>query len=356
MAIMEPTVIDVNARTGMVSADGHAIEPPDLWVERLPRELQDAAPRVEYIESEQVLIVNGERRTLPGLNLDFPENHPDALDPARRAEVLASQGVAAEVLYPQWSMLLYGLDDSQLQTAVLRAYNEWLAEFAAAAPGHFIGVGLLPVHDVGAAIEGLAHAVEIGLPGVALPSKRKDLAFNDDRFEPLWDAIEASTLPLSLHVAPTLVHWGKGAIGANIVNNLSPFRGIFPIFVFSGILERHPGLRLVLTEGGISWVASTLYDMDLVYERFNSFLRPRLEAAPSEIWRRQCYATFQDDPVGLATIDRIGVQNVLWAADYPHPEGTYPRTQQIVSEQFAHLPDADTAAIVGGNARSLWRV
>lgn len=354
MTITERPPTDIPVRTGMISADGHAIEPPDLWAERLPPRLRDVAPRVEYVEREQVLVVNGERRNLPGLNLDFPENHPDALDPVRRAAVLKSQGITREVLYPQWSMLLYGLDDPELQVAVLRTYNEWLAEFGTAAPGHFIGVGLLPVHDIGAAVEGVDHAKELGLRGVALPSKRNDLAYNDDRFEPLWSAIEQSGMPLSLHVAPTLVHWGSGAIGANIVNNLSPFRGIYPIFVFSGILERHPQLRLVLTEGGISWVASTLYDMDLVYERFNTFLRPRLGIAPSEIWRRQCYATFQDDPVGLAALDHIGVKNVLWAADYPHPEGTYPRTQEIVADQFAGLPEDQVEAIVGGNARAIW--
>lgn len=341
--------------TNMVSADGHAVEPPNLWVDRLPSALRDRAPRVQYVDGEEQLILVGEKRKILGINLDLPLNYPDALQPASRASALATQGVVAEVLYPQWTMMLYGLGDPELQVAVLRAYNEWLAEFCKQQPGRFVGIGLLPVHDVKSAIEGLDHANNLGLAGVALPSSPKGRAYNEPDFEPLWDAIEQSGLPLSLHVGGDLVHMGPGAIGANVTRNLSPFRNIFPLFVFSGILERHPGLKLVLTEGGISWIASTIYDMDMVFDRFYSYLRPTIKVRPSEIWHRQCFATFQDDPVGLETLGRIGAHTVLWAADYPHPEGTFPHTREVLGQQFAGISDADVTLITGGNARRIWQ-
>jgi predicted TIM-barrel fold metal-dependent hydrolase len=341
-------------RRNLISGDGHVIEPDDLWLERLPAELRASAPQVRLEEKGRVLVVNDERRNIPGLNFDFPLAYPWAVDPVERAAVLEEQGIGAETLYPQWAMLLYGLEDSDLQTAVLRAYNEWLADFCAAAPGRFIGIGLLPIHDMVAAREEIEHVQALGLKGVSIPSKRKDLRYNDETFEPLWEAIERSGFPVSLHVAPTIEHWGKGAIAANITMNLGPFRSIWPIFVFSGILERHPGLRMVLTEGGIHWVAGTLYDMDMIHERFGEFLRPRLSVKPSEIWRRQCFATFQEDPVGIQVLDWIGAGNVVWGADFPHPEGTYPRTQELIASQFEKLPEEQVDAIVGGNARELW--
>lgn len=339
---------------GMISSDGHAVEPPDLWQERVSARLKDRAPRVEYIDGEEHLIVIGEKRKILGVNLDLPLNYPESLQPHTRAAALAGQGIRTEVLYPQWTMMLYGLQDEELQVAVLRAYNEWLAEFVNSEPGRFVGVGLLPVHDVGAALEGLSHAKSLGLGGVAIPSAAKGIPYNDKRMDPFWDAVEASGLPLSIHVGGELVHMGRGAIGANITRNLSPFRNLFPLFVFSGVLEKRPDLKLVLTEGGISWIAGTLYDMDMVYDRFKAYLRPSIEMRPSDIWRRQCFATFQDDPVGLQTLDWIGTENVLWAADYPHPEGTYPDTQVVLNRQFAAVPPEARRSIVCDNAVRLW--
>jgi predicted TIM-barrel fold metal-dependent hydrolase len=238
----------------------------------------------------------------------------------------------------------------------LRAYNDWLSEFCAGAPGRFIGIALLPIHDMEAAEHELGHVIDIGLPGVSIPSKRTDLRYNSRFFDPLWAMIEESGLPLSLHVAPTLEHRGRGAAAANITMNLAPFRSIWPLFVFSGILERHPSLTMVLTEGGIGWLPSTLYDMDVIYDRYGEMLEPRLELRPSEYWRRQCRATFQEDPTGLDHIDRIGAETILWGADYPHPEGTYPHTSEILRRQFdgAGVSEADRELILGENARRIW--
>lgn len=340
--------------TELISADGHAVEPEDLWVERLSPRWRDVAPRVQLEDGGKVLTVLGQRRNIPALNIDHPVNYPWLADPIERAERLRAEGINGEVLYPQWAMLLYGIDDPDLQTEVLRAYNEWMAEFSAAVPGHYVGVGLLPIHDMTAAIEEIEHVKALGLRGLNIPSKRSDLRYNSSFFDPLWPAIEASGLPLSLHVAPTIEHRGRGAVAANITMNLGPFRNIFPIFVFSGILDRHPELKLVLTEGGIGWIAPTLLDMDMVYERYFDHLDPKLETKPSEIWRRQCFATFQEDVAGLRLLDLIGSQTVLWGADFPHPEGTYPHTQEILERLSAGLMPGDADAVFGGNARRLW--
>lgn len=340
----------------MISADGHVIEPEDLWTSRLPSRFREVAPQVRQTDDGRALIVNGQRRDIPGLNIDFPAEFEGATNPIDRARHLDSEDIEAEVLYPQWAMLLYGIDDGELQSEVLRAYNDWLAEFCAAAPGRFIGIGLLPIHDMDAAERELRHVQELGLRGVSIPSKRTDVRYNSRFFNPLWAMIEEAELPVSLHVAPTIEHRGMGAIAANITMNLGPFRSIWPIFVFSGVLERHPALKMVLTEGGIGWLPSTLYDMDVIYDRYGAFLEPKLELRPSEYWRRQCLATFQEDPVGLDQIGRIGAETVLWGADFPHPEGTYPNTAEILRRQFdeAAVSDVDRELILGENARRVW--
>ena len=340
----------------LISCDGHIQEAADLWQKRLGTEFLDRAP---YLgpgpEGEDVLYFEGKARHVRGLPQTACQR-AGLYDVIARAEDLESQGIDVEVLYPQWTMVLYhlGLQEPAFEKAVLHAYNDWLAEQVALVPDRFVGVGLLPVHIVDDALEELEHVVSLGLAGVSIPQSRPEVRYNDEAYEPLWAAIAASGRPLAIHGGLSMEHRGPGAVGANVTRNLSSFRNTFPLFIFSGILDRHPNLRMVLTEGGIGWLPSTLYDMDMLYQNEIYDTGPELSLLPSELWRRQCYATFMDDPAGLRLLDLIGAETLLFGADYPHPEGVFPNTQRVIAEQFAGMPEPVVDQILSENPRRLW--
>src|SRR5207247_2433318 len=105
----------------------------------------------------------------------------------------------------------------------------------------------------------------------------------------------------------------------------------------SGVLERHPKLCVVMVECGSGWLAWVLHAMDDAYREHHVFVRPKLALLPSEYFRRQGAVTFQRDPVGLANLPFTGDRSLMWRSDYPHPEGTWPHSQEVLARQLEGL-------------------
>jgi predicted TIM-barrel fold metal-dependent hydrolase len=170
----------------------------------------------------------------------------------------------------------------------------------------------------------------------------------------MWTAIEEAGLPLNFHISESPDDNGPGGLGAYLAVSQQPFRKQWSYLVFSGILERHPGLQVVFAEGGISWIPSALDHADRIHHRFDRWLEPRLPRPPSEYWWRQCRATFMEDPRGVEQLAHIGADRVLWSSDYPHPEGTGDATAGVLARLRADVGDARCAAITGATAASLY--
>ena len=170
----------------------------------------------------------------------------------------------------------------------------------------------------------------------------------------MWDAIEESGYPLSFHIGENVTTRGAGALGTFQIQTFAPFRRLFGLMTFSGILERHPNLKIVFTEGGVHWVPAALFDADRIYRYFETEMRPKLANMPFYCWWQNCYATFQEDPIGLELLKYIGPHKVLWASDYPHPESTLGYTGQTLRDIFAATDEASARAIEGGNAVDDW--
>jgi predicted TIM-barrel fold metal-dependent hydrolase len=124
----------------------------------------------------------------------------------------------------------------------------------------------------------------------------------------------------------------------------------------SGVLERHPALRVGMVECGAGWLAWTLDAMDDIYREHRAWVRPVLREEPSAYFRRQGFVTFQRDPVGLANAGRTGAGCLLWGSDYPHPEGTFPDSLAVLERQFAGLPQELTDRVVFRNAAELYAI
>jgi predicted TIM-barrel fold metal-dependent hydrolase len=122
--------------------------------------------------------------------------------------------------------------------------------------------------------------------------------------------------------------------------------------IFSGALERYPGLKVVLGEAGIGWIPYVLWRMDAEWE--DQFKDLALTMSPSGYWHRQCWATYQTDPIGVKLLDELGADRVMWGSDFPHPDGVWPDSQEFIQRELGHLPAATRHKVVCDNAARLY--
>jgi predicted TIM-barrel fold metal-dependent hydrolase len=127
---------------------------------------------------------------------------------------------------------------------------------------------------------------------------------------------------------------------------------ILTSMIFGSVLERYPRIRLVLGEAGIGWIPYVLWRMDAEWE--DQFKDLSLKMAPSEYWKRQCWATYQTDPIGIKLLDELGVDKIMWGSDFPHPDGVWPDSTEYIQRELGHLPAAVQHKIVCENAARLY--
>jgi predicted TIM-barrel fold metal-dependent hydrolase len=234
-------------------------------------------------------------------------------------------------------------------------------------------VAILNWWDAAAARDNIQAIKDLGFKLMMIPVLPRNVEYNDPALEPLWSAIEESGIPVSFHISENLrPEHGPGGLGTTLLMTLSGhhFRRVFGLLTFSGVFERHPELKVVFTEGGLGWVAPTLFEADKAYRDFETELDSRaggfaftkdIDGAvfqkpaqlPSHYWFQNCYATFQWDPVGLDQLDRIGWDRVMWATDYPHRESSLGYTSGVLRDIFNTTTVEKAQAIVGGTATKL---
>lgn len=356
---------DLPPGTILASADSHLLEPAD-WRDRMPAKFRDRAPR-SWIDSDGLM-----RYTYDGAEVIdhfgacVSTGGEGMKDLAIRIADMDAEGISKDLLFPQWSFaILSGVSEAHADApgrnpeyamAYIRAYNQYLAEVCAQYPDRLYGVGILNFWDPSSAIDNIAEIKDLGLRGVTIPTGPPGVRYNDAKMEPLWDAIEGSGLPLSFHVGERVDMSGMGTLGTGLMQNFCPYRKLWSLLTFSGILERHPAMKVIFTEGQLHWIPGALQDADQHYDSFGSLLQPRLAHRPSHYFFQNCYATFQEDPVGLGSLSQIGADRVLWSTDYPHSESVVGRCQDA-AYAVAQVTSADDArAILGGNAITMWNM
>ncbi|MBI5949491.1 MAG: amidohydrolase [Chloroflexi bacterium] len=341
----------------VVSADSHIMETEDLWKDRLPDRFKDRAPRL-YYDDDGFSHLEAEGRLLdtPGLNTMLVEGREGMRDPHVRIRDIDAEGVDKEIIFPQRTLSLAGLQDLELRDACMKTYNEWLADYCKFAPDRFYGVGILNWWEPEKAKDNLQELKGLGYHAIEIPSSPPGVYYNSRASEPLWDAIEESGYPLSFHIGENVQTRGLGALGTFQMQQFSPFRRLFGLLAFSGILERHPKLKVVFTEGGVHWVPAALFDADRIYRDFETEVNPKLANMPSYYWWQNCYATFQEDPVGMQLIDQVGHGKAIWASDYPHPESTLGYSAQTVRDVIAACGPDVGKKVIGGTAVDLWNL
>jgi predicted TIM-barrel fold metal-dependent hydrolase len=373
----------------VISADDHIDLqwlPRDLWQERVPPAWRDRAPRVVETAEGPYWVCGTDRwdpwggrkgaaGAMGGRRLALERGgvlEPGVLRPTTTALRLADMdrdGIDATVMYGPIVPLL--IPDPELRRICYRAYNDWLAAFCATAPERLVGAGLVPLDDPKSAADEVFYLRKVGIRTCMLLAARVELPLWEEAWEPFWEAAAETEIPLGFHLGGGLrtVAWSgpkatkPGNMGVRVACSSLQMDEPLAAVIFSGALERHPTLRIVLAEVGIGWLPYMLERMDDTYDKFldaEEYWRRQgglaLTRPPSEYFRRQVWATFQTDQVGVRLLDRLGEERVMWASDYPHADSTWPDSRQAIEENLRDVSPAARRRILCDNARQLYRL
>lgn len=382
-----------------ISADSHALETPEVF-EGLAEKFGDDAPRVVHTEGEgdSIVIPSTPARTrniaimaLAGTRLDYatpvPREHatkpsggsitdpeiqayftggyaamrPGLADPARRPEDQDIDGVSAEVIYPGW-FPMFSLPDVDLLVALQRNYNDWTHDQYVKSNGRLIGLAPLPVQRPETAVEELKRVINMGIKGVVIPSNApRGLKYSDDVYDPMWALAEEAGLPIAFHVAcmSHVPEWLKASADRDpIVHYAGSSQLIHDTMVelmVRGVCAKHPNLKFVLAEFNAGWVAHWLDKAQQGWQR--EYSKDPSSTPPVdvlEIWKRQFFATIEDDNAALGTRDLIGEETLLWGSDYPHTDSTWPCSASVIDEMFENYSAETRDKITRTNVANLY--
>jgi len=286
-------------------------------------------------------------------------------DAKARLQDLDQDGVHASVLYSEVSAFRYLYMLERGASDATRAFNTMLLEFASEDPSRLIVSGQIPIHDVDAAVQEVEWFAKAGGKSLQLPLFPPELGlpdYWDRRYDALWAKIEEVDLPVCCHIGlntqlealakrdPTPQ---KGVLVLGTALSTSEALGMF---ILGGVFERFPGLRLVFVEPGIGWVPWWLEMADDLVLRQN-YAFPAIKQLPSHYFHKNVHLTFIDEPFAYENAKRsLGVENVMWSSDYPHPVSSWPTSQSTFDRMFAGIPTEDAELIGFRNAERVWRL
>ena len=326
------------------SADSHVMEPPDLWLNALPKRLADRAPRSERGEKYEILYIDGKQIDRQ-LN-DFMDamRPPGFKDLTIRLQDLDQEGVWSQLAFPSMGFWTVEITDRELARAVAGAWNDWSHSEIMQKQDRIFTPAIVPLADVDDAVKELERSAERGFRAVFLPcGTRADQEWGLAKWEPLWAAAARAGMVLAFHIGTggeNIVYRGPGG-AVNYMETTYPGMRVVSHMVAGGALDRHPDLKVLIAEGGAAWVPAIGDRMDEAYRQHGMFVRPRLNRLPSEIVRAQVYASFQHDVSAVQVMEATNYHNVLWGDDYPHLEGTYGHTQETLRGLFTGVSPGD---------------
>lgn len=370
---------------GTIDADGHVLEPPDLWEDYLPAALRERALRIrvdadgyEYLEidgrpsrrsrrgSIGVLGAMGDEDQRPRPDRRYADNMPyGAGDAKERIALLDRENLDASLLYPTLGLLWeWELTDPELSLAYCSAYNRWIADFCRDSGGRLVPIAQLTLLDPEGSARELERAVRDGCKGAWVnPFNHRRVLHGHSDHDVLHAKCVELDVPLAIH--PTFTPHDKPAEGifdwprhAVMLSGALWLRGIvqqaFVSYIALGTLDRFPTLRIGILEAGSGWVGAMLDRLDAVA----SALGISKKSGPSafERFRRQCFVSGDpDETTAPHTIDPVGADCFLWATDYPHPD--HPHTWVDDLTRYAEQLTPETRAkVLGDNVRRIYRL
>jgi predicted TIM-barrel fold metal-dependent hydrolase len=355
--------VGLPASTEVFSADNHISLAEDIFYERFPENKKDIAPRVMNVDGGWVIGVDGKsvlvKEFIEVLTQYDPVPGSHTGDVPARLAALDSEGVTAELAFPNSVLALFGWPDREVRELCFRIYNEHIADVQERSGNRIYGVGLINWWDAAGARRTLEELKGLGLKTFLLPLspgkdvEKRPIDYASTAMDGVWAAIEESGIPLSHHIgeSPPQTPNEFNAVGIGMLQSVAPFRDMFGKYTLGGILDRHPGLQIGWFEGGINWVPSTIQDAQHIAASFHHLNNLQVKQDPQHYWDNHMMASFVVDPLGLELVDRIGIDRVMWSTDFPHNEGTYGYSNESLAGVVEAVGPAKAKAIVSDNAK-----
>ena len=381
----------MNAQDLIISADGHVDETEAFW-ERVPEPLRERA-KPAYREGPGGMLFEGlgQEMLLPTDMLmgrtdedrqrEFRSDPSGGTDLALRRAQQATDGVHAEVIFPNDLLMLGCEHNPEVNFGLARVYNDWVSEVFAPASMRCLPVGLVPTDHIEGAVAEAERCLAAGFRSIMVPCANAWLPYDLPVYEPLWSLVEEAGVPLNFHVftgnvffssdfatidgvtteqfearrAAAAPHRPEHRVERLSTTVLGMAAGMGPIVHLTGggVLERHPDLRFVITEAEAGWLGWVLHAMDAMQDRRQLGLG-KLSMRASDYFRRQGAVTFSDDPIAVRNIEFTGTDCLMWGNDYPHDEGTYPRSEKFRAQVRASVSEVEAQAIFAGNAARIY--
>jgi predicted TIM-barrel fold metal-dependent hydrolase len=273
-------------------------------------------------------------------------------------------GIHAQLLFPTWPRFsgtrFLEATDKELGLLCVQAYNDWmLDEWCAAAPDRFIPLIIVPLWDPQSAAAEIRRCASKGALSVSLPELPSPLglpSYWTNEWDPVFRAVEETQLVVSMHIGTSgaLPHpspESSEAVGISLcgVNSMMACADL----IYSGILHRHPGVRIALSEGGAGWVPYALERMDYTWERTRHGVDRSI--SPSELFKRHFWTCLISDFSGIDRREQIGIDKIMFESDFPHNDTNWPNSRKVLEEMLADVPEEQARMIAETNARQLYR-
>ncbi len=368
---------------GTVDADGHILEPPDLWENYLEDAYRDRALRVkvdndglEYLEidgvpsqrttkgSLSIMGAMGEENLRPSPERRYADSIPfGAADPIERVSLLDQENLECALLYPTIGLLWEcELTDPELSLAYCRAYNRWIADFCRDTNGRLVPIAQLTLLDPEGSTAELERAVKDGCKGAWVnPFNHNKVIHGDAQHDVLFTKCCELDVPLAIHptftphgAAEGIFHWPReGRAWGEAIWLRSLTQQVLISFMSLGTLDRFPELKLGILEVGSGWVGALLDRLDAYTDALNY---PTDRRKASAYFRDQCFISGDPDETAAPhIIDHVGADNFMWATDYPHPDHPHTWVDDLTRYANELTPDV-RAKVLGGNVKRIYRL
>jgi predicted TIM-barrel fold metal-dependent hydrolase len=363
----------------LFSVDDHIVEPPGVWVDRVPAALRERVPHVIERDGRQLWVWDGGQEATMGLNAvagkpietwgaeptRFEDMIPGCYDPHERAKDMLSNGIFASIAFPTLpgfaGRKFQTFPDKDLALVCVRAWNDFVIdEWCAAQPDVFVPMSIAPVWDVALAVAETDRMIDRGTKALCWMEDPANLGlpgYHTDYWDPLFALCEEAALPVCMHIG--------GALPTVTLEGTVPMVEIAAAFahaarssvnmMVSHIPRGYPGLKLVWSEGGIGWITAALERADRQWERHKYWTHlDAVDVLPSEVAKRNMWFCMIEEPVGLQYRHDFTVDHIVWESDYPHADTPFPHTQAACKALFAGVPQDEVDAITHGNAEALF--
>jgi predicted TIM-barrel fold metal-dependent hydrolase len=381
----------------LIDMDAHVVEPPTVWNSRLPSALRDHGPRIVRAPAGEVRLVDGRYIEQPGTDgpevcwwayedtmtqikryiasagvpadevtnegITYDDMRPGCWRAEDRLADMDRNGVEAQMCFPNYprfcgQMFLWGKDRTLARLSV-EAYNDWMVEeWCGPSGGRLVPLCIVPLWDAGLAVAEVRRNAARGVRAVAfseLPPYLGLPSIHSRYWDPFFAACAETGTLLCMHIGsgtktPQTSADAPPAVGSTIIfgNSVASMTD----FMLSGVLHRFPDLRLLYAEAQIGWIPYLLERVDDVWETHRgwSHSQDNCPQPPSTYYYRQISSCFFKDAVGVGMLDKVGLDNVAFETDYPHQDGTWPRSREEAALQFGHLDQDAVNKIARGNA------